>query len=259
MAGVRCCQRACFVWFTNSTRKVLTGRVKLYRASSRAVAALRKRSSFEKERVLRTSRPFICRAGQMRSFYIRRMTSYFLFHFFWISIDNFDAYAFQFSSFPFLNDLDIIPVFSWPRKFWWRSSPTILWYFSPGFEHRFPISSFSISDEGWWTCERSHIFLLVASDFAQLLLPFSLWHVQPADGSSCLSRFHSKRFLLHLLPTAPFFSLMTDIGPEGVELSLAECMLSHKILFKLFDMRLNQLYPSSNSFFLNSFNSMDGS
>src|SRR2546429_603059 len=71
---------------------------------------------------------------------------------FWISIDNFDAYTFQFASFSFLNNLDVMPVFSWPRKFWWRSPPTILWYFSPGFEHCFAISSFSISRHGWRTC-----------------------------------------------------------------------------------------------------------
>jgi hypothetical protein len=45
----------------NSTRKILTGWVKLYRVSSRALEALSKRSSFEKESVLRTSRPFTVR------------------------------------------------------------------------------------------------------------------------------------------------------------------------------------------------------
>src|SRR5437899_11974150 len=87
----------------------------------------------------------------MHSFYVSKMARLFLFFFFGISIDNFDAYTFHVTSFSFLNDLCIIPVFSWLRKCWRRSPPTILWYFSPGLQHCFPISSFSISDEGWWT------------------------------------------------------------------------------------------------------------
>src|SRR5437588_627132 len=133
----------------------------------------------------------------MRSFHISSMTSEFLLYFFWISIDNFDAYAFQLTSFSFLNNLDVIPVFSWPRKCWRRSSPTVLWYFSPGLQHCFPICSFSISDESWWTCIWCIPFYLLHQILRHFFFRFlygtsnpqtclRVYHCSTPKGSSCI-------------------------------------------------------------------------
>src|SRR2546421_3321149 len=140
----------------------------------------------------------------MCSFNISSIAPYFLFYFFWISIDNFDADAFQPTSFPFFNNLYVIPVFSWLRKFWRRSSPPILWYFSPGFEHCFPISSFSISDKGWWTCVWCIPFYLLHQILRNFFFRFlygtsypqtglRVYHGSTPKGSPC-SFFHSPPF-----------------------------------------------------------------
>src|SRR5207249_2709790 len=61
MAGVHCCQHADSTCSSCFIRNVFTVRVTLYMASSQQLAASSKRSSLEKDKVLRTRRPFMCR------------------------------------------------------------------------------------------------------------------------------------------------------------------------------------------------------
>jgi hypothetical protein len=63
----------------------------------------------------------------------------------------------------------------------------------------------------------------------------------------------AKGYLVPLLPATPFFALVTNVGPQGIELNLTELASSHEVLLQLVHVASRSFDPLSHGFLFHAF------
>src|SRR5437016_5843950 len=100
-------------------------------------------------------------------------------------------------------------------------------------------------------------FLPVPSTQERLLLLSWLVLARPVNGYPCRWPYLAKTFLFPLLLASPFFSLVSDVRPQGIHLHTTELLWPHQLLLHLLHLCRCSLHPSTNGFFFDPLHPMN--
>src|SRR5262249_1007900 len=81
--------------------------------------------------------------------------------------------------------------------------------------------------------------------------------VRPGDESHSRSPCRARTCRGRALPVAPFFALVEDVSPEGIELRTTQLVIAHQHFFNLFAVRGGLREPGCDSLFLDAFDAME--